>query len=204
MGRKGDTRLRLIEAANDLIWQQSYGQVTIDHICARTDLNKGSFYHFFESKADLTLAALDEIWRQRKEELNMIFSPLNPPLERIKQYCESIQRRQELAKEKAGRVLGCLHFALGAEMSTRDSRIRDKINDILGQVVKYIESAVQDAMAEDLVEVNDVKKAARRIFIYVEGTLTQARIQNDLGPISQLYPEILEILRVKQAATPTG
>jgi len=33
--RPGDTREKLLQVAFDLIWNQSYGSVSVDHICAR-------------------------------------------------------------------------------------------------------------------------------------------------------------------------
>ena len=57
MGRTSDAKDRLMTAALDLIWSESYGAVTIDDICQRAEVKKGSFYYFFESKSDLAVAA---------------------------------------------------------------------------------------------------------------------------------------------------
>ena len=43
MGRTSDAKVRLLEVAFDLIWDQSYGSVSVEHICQRADVNKGSF-----------------------------------------------------------------------------------------------------------------------------------------------------------------
>ena len=56
MGRTSDANERLMDAALDLIWEESYGAVTIDDICKRADVKKGSFYYFFDSKAALATA----------------------------------------------------------------------------------------------------------------------------------------------------
>ena len=59
MGRKSDAKERLLDAALDLIWERSYGVVTIDAICEKAGVKKGSFYYFFESKSALAVAALE-------------------------------------------------------------------------------------------------------------------------------------------------
>jgi len=59
MGRTSDTRERLLEAAIDLLWASSFGAVSVDQICEGAGVKKGSFYHFFESKIDLAIAAYD-------------------------------------------------------------------------------------------------------------------------------------------------
>ena len=49
MGRTSDAKERLMAAALDLTWEESYGAITIDDICRRAGVKKGSFYYFFES-----------------------------------------------------------------------------------------------------------------------------------------------------------
>lgn len=43
MGRTSDAKERLLQVGFDLIWNQSYGAVSVDQICERADVNKGSF-----------------------------------------------------------------------------------------------------------------------------------------------------------------
>ena len=50
---------RLMDAAMDLIWHNSYGTTSVDAICERAGAKKGSFYYFFKSKSELAAAALD-------------------------------------------------------------------------------------------------------------------------------------------------
>jgi TetR/AcrR family transcriptional repressor of nem operon len=56
MGRTSDANERLMDAALDLIWEESYGAVTIDDICKRADVKKGSCYYFFKSKSELSVS----------------------------------------------------------------------------------------------------------------------------------------------------
>ena len=50
MGRTSNAKERLLQVAFDLIWQQSYGAVSVDDICQRAKVKKGSFYYFFPLK----------------------------------------------------------------------------------------------------------------------------------------------------------
>src|SRR5215470_17573919 len=88
MGRVSDAKDRLMNAVRDLVWSGSYGSTTIDQICDKAGVKKGSFYYFFDSKADVAEAALNREWELRRPELDAIFSPTQPPLERLKKYCE--------------------------------------------------------------------------------------------------------------------
>src|SRR5215470_5667014 len=59
MGRCSDARDRLIATAARLFSERGYTAVGVAEICDEAGLKKGSFYHFFETKLDLVLQALD-------------------------------------------------------------------------------------------------------------------------------------------------
>jgi TetR/AcrR family transcriptional repressor of nem operon len=63
MGRPSDAKQRLIEAARNVIFTHSYEGVSVDELCAAAGVNKSSFYHFFSSKQDLVLAAIESQWQ---------------------------------------------------------------------------------------------------------------------------------------------
>ena len=50
MKPESESKRKLLEAAIDLIWKSSYGAVSVDDICAKAGVNKGSFYYAFKSK----------------------------------------------------------------------------------------------------------------------------------------------------------
>ncbi len=102
MGRVSDAKKRLMDAVAELIWTGSYGSTTIDQICDKAGVKKGSFYYFFESKADVAVAALDAEFVKKRVEMDSVFSPTIPPLERIRNYCESSAPRSALESRSYG------------------------------------------------------------------------------------------------------
>jgi TetR/AcrR family transcriptional regulator, transcriptional repressor for nem operon len=198
MGRVSDARERLMEAMRELIWTCSYGATTIDQICDKAGVKKGSFYYFFESKVELAVAALDEHWQLRRPELDAIFSPTVPPLERFKKYCELGYRFQAEIVEKHGCVLGCPLFSVGAEVSTQeDHRLQKKIQEILEYKRKYLESTIRDAHAAGLINAPDPASKSRILFAYYQGLQTQARILNKLDVLKDAITGTYELLGVK-------
>ncbi len=197
MSRKSTAKERLTDAALDMIWEHSYGATSVDSICERADVRKGSFYYFFKSKSDLAAAALEADWQKAKAELDGIFSPTVPPLDRLKRYFDFNRERLECMKKQCGAVLGCPLFTLGSEICTQDTVLRDKVQEILERKLTYFESTIRDAHAAGLVDSPDAKAKARGLFALFEGTLTQARIDNDSEPLRELYGGALALLGAK-------
>jgi TetR/AcrR family transcriptional repressor of nem operon len=201
MGRVSDARERLMKAVRELIWTGSYGSTTIDQICDKAGVKKGSFYYFFDSKAELAVKAIEEDWQTRRPELDAIFSPMVAPLERLKKYCEFGYRFQAEIREKYGCVLGCPLFSVGAEVSTQEDGLQHKIQEILEYKRKYLESAIRDAQAAGLISAPDPVAKSRILFAYYQGLQTQARIQNKLEVLKDAVAGTFELLGVKSTET---
>ena len=199
MPRQSDMKERLTNAATDLIWENSYGATSVDAICERAGAKKGSFYYFFKSKSELAAAALEADWRMRKADMDSIFSPTIPPLERLERYFDFVYDRLAELQKKCGSVLGCPLFTLGSEVSTQDEVLRDKVHEILDRKVKYFESAIRDAHAQGLIVAPDAKAKAKALFACFQGTLTQARIQNNVEVLREFKEVALDFLGAKQA-----
>lgn len=198
MGRVSDARERLMDAVLELIWTGSYGSTTIDHICEKAGVKKGSFYYFFKSKADLASAAIDVEWKKDRAVMDEIFSATVPPLERLARFCEVKYEEQRELHDKYGSVLGCPLCSLGAEVSTQDQRLRVKVEEIMRKIRSYLETAIRDAHAEGSITARDVQATTGVLFAYMEGVLTQARIQNNLDLFKGMHRGIFMILGVKE------
>lgn len=194
MARTSDTKERLLEVAFDLIWEQSYGSVSVDQICARADVNKGSFYHYFPSKSELAVAAYEEHWREKQPELDRIFSPLVPPLTRLQLWCKNIFERQKAKAEQYGHVGGCPYASLGAELATQDEKIRGKTGELVDHTLFYLESALRDAQQQGLVAIADPRVAAKRVHFLVLGNLLHAKIRNQLAELEDLESAIFDLI----------
>ncbi|TDU70604.1 TetR family transcriptional regulator [Prosthecobacter fusiformis] len=203
MGRTSDAKIRLIEAVIELIWTGSYGSTSVDQICERAGVKKGSFYHFFESKTDLAIIGIEHSWLEHRRELDQTFSPVVPPLDRILNCFRNFRKEQEELLAKHGRVLGCPVHSLGAEISTVDDRLRNKLQEILSQFILYYECAVRDADAQGIIDAPDPNAIARIVFAYSEGLLLHARMWNDLSYLDEFEAGAMIILGVTQR-TPRG
>ena len=202
MGRTSDANERLMDAALDLIWEESYGAVTIDDICKRADVKKGSFYYFFSSKSELAVAALERLWANTwKPRLDSVFSSSDDPLTRLRNYLTAVYERQVEVKKQHGKVLGCPVVSMGSETCTCDNEINLKIRELLSRKRRYYESAIRDALAEGLIAPCVPAEKAIAFAALIEGCICQARIMND-PEVTRTLPTVgLGLLGVKPAAS---
>jgi TetR/AcrR family transcriptional repressor of nem operon len=202
MGRTSDADQRLMDAALELVWTQSYGAVTIDDICKKADVKKGSFYYFFDSKEQLAVAALERMWADDwKPRMDEIFSASVEPLDRLKNYLSGIYRRQSETKNRVGRMIGCPVASVGSELGTSECSICEKTKEITGRKRRYVEATVREAIANTSLEAGDAAKRTTVLLSFIDGLTLQARMANDPEILKDL-PELgLEILRVRQTET---
>jgi TetR/AcrR family transcriptional regulator, transcriptional repressor for nem operon len=197
MGRVSDARERLMEAVTELFWTGSYDSTTIDQICAKAGVKKGSFYYFFPDKAALAEAALEAGWQKYRPPLDALFSASVPPLDRIRRHCEFNLKEQADLKARHGCVLGCPLCTLGTEISTQEKGLQKKVQEIMAYGLRYLETAIRDAHAEGLIHAPNARAKANVIHAYQLGLLLQARIQNDLGVLRNLTATTFELLGAK-------
>ena len=192
MEQARDTRQRLLDCALQLFYSRSYADVGVQEICQTAGVKKGSFYHFFPSKRDLALAALDSSWDDfRGSLLAAAFHPDIPPLQRITRLLERVYQHHKAMKEQCGRVLGCPYGNLAGEMSTQDEALRAQLNRIFRELEAPLAAALDEAVtAGDLQPLDTVATAAAMV-AYLEGLTLMAKTRNDPEIIPKLGPAIL-------------
>lgn len=63
--KKGETRQKIIEAAYRLIAKYGYDKASVSKICDEVGITKPSVYYYFDSKEDIFLAILDDMYASR-------------------------------------------------------------------------------------------------------------------------------------------
>lgn len=199
MGRTSDAREKLLAVAFDLIHENSYGTVSVDHICTRAKVNKGSFYYFFKTKTDLVVAAYEEHWRLKEPDYERIFSKQNPPLKRLELWCEYIRGIQKKRRAKYGHACGCPYTSVGGELATSDDKVRRTAQDLIERHVKYLTGAIEDAQREGLAQAGDAQLKAELVHSFVIGLLLRAKIYNDLKVLRHTEPAIMALIGARPA-----
>jgi TetR/AcrR family transcriptional repressor of nem operon len=200
--RESDTKQKLLNTALELVWENSYGSVSVDDICNRAGVNKGSFYYAFKSKSDLAAAAYEDHWNKKRAFMDGLFSSQIPPLERIEKYCDRIVQDQRAKYEKFGKMCGCPYASIGSELSTQDEQIRRKAHELSERTMRYLASALRDADTEGSVHVKDPVELARQVFCFANGLVAHAKIENEPNVLKCLKDGVFRLIGASRVAVP--
>lgn len=197
-----ETKPRLIATALELIWRSSYGSVSVDDICKAADVRKGSFYHFFPSKAELAVAAIDHADREQRAVYDRIFSPASPPRQRVADLADFVVETQMDALRKYGHVCGCPCASLGSEIGSQEIVIRERFTAQRRTQTLYYGNLIRDLIANgDIDKGTDAISKADELFTYIMGRVMLARIENDIEPLRRdLKNGILRTLGIRVPA----
>lgn len=175
-----DTRDRLLQAAANLMWERSFQGIGVDELCQCAEAKKGSFYHFFPSKTDLAVAAIERSWVQVKEAVfDPIFKESGSGLRQLQALVETVHKFQRKVTAEKGAFLGCPFGNLGQEMARQDERIRETLQKIFDAHCDYIEAALIRAQQAGEIPVGNNRQRAKNIFALLEGAQLLAKVAND-------------------------
>lgn len=185
------TRDRLLQAAHSLIWANSYAHVSVEDICRAAGVQKGSFYHFFPTKADLAAAALEDHWAHTRPKVEEIFTSKKNPKQQLKAICEWILREQTESFESTGKVCGCPYATLSAEMSGQNDALFTLSRSISSYFLGYYKQLLRNAAAAKLISTAKLEQRAQEMQVYVLGAMFHARMTNTLDGVGKPMEQAL-------------
>ena len=198
MGRTSDARQRLIEAACRLFQARGYGAVGVKDICAQAGVNKGSFYHFFPSKQELAIAAIEHYWDDSERQMSVALEADAPPLKRIERFLDWHYNDQRCARlPESGCLEGCTLGNLALELSAREEPIRQALDSAFQKWVGRLKPVLADAMEAGDIERRDPAALAREMIAYLEGATLLAKTHNDIRMLKALRSGVARLLGVR-------
>ncbi|MDB6036579.1 MAG: TetR family transcriptional regulator [Verrucomicrobiales bacterium] len=179
MGHPGEARKRILIAASNLLWEKSYHAVTVDEVCVRAEVRKGSLYHFFPSKSAMASEALQHFWTTvAQPAYHKRFSEHNMPLARIGHFLEWLRSFQLNKFREHGKVLGWPFFTLGCELASSEPEISEILGRIAALETCYFEFAISEARRQNKIEFSHPRATAISLQATIEGISGRARVLN--------------------------
>lgn len=189
-----DTRQRLIEAAARLVHSRGYNAVGVKDVCEAADANKGSFYHFFDSKEALMAAVLAK-YREKVRAVREALPRTAPAIEQLPMMYDAAAFGILTQYQESGHVQGCPIGSVGAEIATQSEMIRQAVCEALDEMTAAVEQLVERAVEEgNLDRGTDIKALAQRLLAYVQGATLLAKSKNDPSLMQELKNGYLQLL----------
>lgn len=178
----------LLQVGLDLVWSRGFNGTGVEAILKEAKIPKGSFYNFFSSKEEFSLAVIDKFVAARSEELSSILNDASlPAITRVKKSFETIITEFE----KNGCYKGCLLGNLGQEMSDQFDKVRQRLEHSIQLWEKRISDVLIQAQTENSIPANiDTKMLAENMIASFQGALLRSKIKKSSEPLRnfiQLY-----------------
>lgn len=169
--RKAMARTQLLEAARDVIRAQGFSATTVDDLCAAAGVTKGAFFHHFESKEALGVAAAD-FWHETTSAL-FAAAPYHAPADPLERVLAYVDFRIALLDGPVEQVT-CLVGTMVQETYDTSPAIRDACaNSICGHAAT-LEADIAAAMADHGIAPDSVDWSPHSLALHTQAVLQGA------------------------------
>lgn len=205
MGRCSDGKQKLIGTATRLFHERGFTAVSVADICEAADLKKGSFYHFFESKQDLMMQAIDAYEASYAALIGTAVRPEASAREQLQAIAEAIGAQLVEQRNAEGCTRGCPIGNLALEMAGRDEELRRRIEKVFAGWRAAFTGIVQRGIERGEFAPQDPARAAEAVVAMMQGAMVLAKTANDPSVFARLLEQcrslVLPAPSVSSAAT---
>jgi len=154
--RMAPARQKLLDAAMSVIREKGYVATTVDELCARAGVAKGSFFHHFPDKEALAVAAAN-YWSEMTGALFALapYHAHKDPLDRVLGYIDF--RRGLLQGDVPD--FTCVVGTMVQEVYGTNPAIRDACDASISRHAEKVEADIAEAMKERGIRTNWTAKS---------------------------------------------
>lgn len=174
---RGDARTRLLEAARDVIRAKGYAATSVEDLCTRAAVTKGSFFHHFASKEALGVAAA-VFWAETTTEFfaNAPYHTPDDPLDRVLAYVAF--RKSIIEGDFAD--FTCLVGTMVEEVHESSPAIREACGaSIFGHAATLVADIDAAMRARGIASGFTAESLARHTQTVIQGAFVVAKAGND-------------------------
>ena len=165
------SRTSLLKTARDLMLKYGYAATSVDDICSKARVTKGSLYHFFATKEELGLSVLNAFYEEGvMRVMSGPFATMNDPNERLLGLFDHLETiGPELWRH------GCLMGNFACELGESNPPIRRRVASMFEELVnKLVPVFLPIARGR-----TEAAELADQLLVVVEGAVVMAKAQND-------------------------
>jgi AcrR family transcriptional regulator len=186
---KGErTRHGILTRAAELATQEGLEPLSIGRLAEATDMSKSGLFAHFGSKEELQLATVDHAASLFREEVIAPARAAPKGVARVWALCDHMVDYAERQVFPGG----CFFACTSAEFNNRPGPVRDRIVEMVGTWLSYLEHAVEQAQqAGEL----DQSLSAREIAFQLDSFAQAANAQYQMFRDAQVFDEARRAVR---------
>jgi len=134
MSRKNDKRDRLVDAADELIYQQTFNSTTLADIATKADVPLGNVYYYFKTKDDILKAVV----QKRAAALEARFSAWEQEFSNAKERLRAFIGSNTETSNTTARF-GCEMGSLCQELGKYTGELSNLAGDMMFKTLAWVE-----------------------------------------------------------------
>src|SRR5262245_2874839 len=139
------TKLKLLDAARELMLAKGYTATSVDDICEAAGLTKGSFFYYFESKEHLGRLVAERFAASAREQFQSApFHQKKDPLDRVFGRVDFFLE----SSRRPGSAKGCLLGTFVQELAETHPAIREVCANCFAEVARSFQQDLDEAKAK--------------------------------------------------------
>lgn len=174
---RGNARIRLLEAARDLVRTKGFAATSVDELCKAAGVTKGAFFHQFGSKDALGVAAA-EFWAETTSDF-FSAAPYHVPADPLERVLAYVAFRKAII---AGDIaeFTCLVGTMAQEIYASAPDIRDACGRSIFSHAATLEADIEAARRERGITGDwTAESLARHTQTVLQGGFVLAKAGND-------------------------
>ena len=204
MARDTSTRERLLDTAQRLVIEHGFGSTTIDAVLAETGASKGSFFHYFPTKAELGRALVERYAAADAALLDELMEAAEAISDDpARQLVAFVAGFEEATVDMVAVQPGCLFvsfiYETGVAGPATDEIVTDSILLWRHKIQEKLEAAVARRPSPPPV---DLPSLADQAFTIFEGGYLLARALGDPGALRRQVAHLRQYLALLFAVSP--
>lgn len=175
-----------------------YAATSIDDICSKAGVTKGSLYHFFATKEELGLAVLNGFYEEGAARVARgAYAEMNDPYQRLLGLFDHLEAiGPELWRD------GCLMGNFACELAESSQVIRRRVAEMFEELVDRLAPTFRPIARGG----KEAQELAEQTLMVIEGAVVMARAYGDPNRIAsglRRFRRTIEV-RIPESRTATG